>query len=78
MFERCPANQYCNHVQVLRCKRLQPSSASGSMKAARALHTMLTLQLDSYDADRIIVSSKHLSFVELAAPEPKVGQLRSS
>lgn len=36
------------------------------------MHTMLTLQLDSYSADGNVVNTNHLSFVELAAPEPKV------
>lgn len=49
------------------------SSATGSLKPPKAMHTMLTLQLDSFDADRIIISSKYISFVELAAPEAKVG-----
>lgn len=65
----------CITLQVLRCRKLQQSSSSGPPpgKPARALHTMLTLQLDSFDADRNIVSSRHLAFIELAAPEPKVG-----
>lgn len=33
---------------------------------------MLTLQLDSYEADGTPLQRNTLSFVELAAPEPKV------
>jgi hypothetical protein len=36
------------------------------------MHTMLTLQLDSYEADGTLLQRNTLSFVELAAPEPKV------
>jgi hypothetical protein len=36
------------------------------------MHTMLTLQLDSYEADGTPLQRNTLSFVELAAPEPKV------
>jgi hypothetical protein len=34
---------------------------------------MLTLTLDSLDADGVLLQRNTLSFVELAAPEPKVG-----
>lgn len=41
------------------------------------MHTMLTLQLDSYEADGTPLQHNTLSFVELAAPESKVcGQWR--
>lgn len=35
---------------------------------------MLTLQLDSYAADKALLSTNQLSFVELAAPEAKVSR----
>lgn len=38
----------------------------------RSMHSMLTLQLDSYAADGTLLQRNTLSFVELAAPEPKV------
>jgi hypothetical protein len=60
-------------LQVLRCRRLHASAPAAAGKAARGgLHSMVTLQLDSYSADRELLSSTTLSFVELAAPEPKV------
>jgi hypothetical protein len=36
------------------------------------MHTLLTLQLDSFEADGTALQRNTLSFVELAAPEPKV------
>jgi hypothetical protein len=60
-------------LQVLRCKRLHASAPAAAGKTSKGLHSMVTLQLDSYSADRALLSSTTLSFVELAAPEPKVG-----
>jgi hypothetical protein len=70
-----PAHVRC--MQALRSRQLLHSSGSGAPKASRrgggsSMHTMLTLQLDSYQADGSALQRNTLSFVELAAPEPKV------
>lgn len=60
-------------LQVLRCRRLHASAPASAARAAKGLHSMVTLQLDSFSADGAPLTSTTLSFVELAAPEPKVG-----
>jgi hypothetical protein len=66
-------------LQVLRCRRLHASAPAAAGKASRGgLHSMVTLQLDSYSADRELLASATLSFVELAAPEPKVRRMHAA
>jgi hypothetical protein len=64
-------------LQVLHCRRLHASAPASAVRAAKGLHSMVTLQLDSYSTDRALLSSTTLSFVELAAQEPKVGRSSS-
>jgi hypothetical protein len=61
-------------AQALRSRRLLLSAGSGSGRSPKrgSMHTMLTLQLDSYEADGTLLQRNTLSFVELAAPEAKV------
>lgn len=61
-------------LQALRSRRLLHNSGGGGPKGAKrsSMHSMLTLQLDSYKADGTPLQRNTLSFVELAAPEPKV------
>lgn len=61
-------------LQALRSRRLLHNSGGGGPKGAKrsSMHSMLTLQLDSYEADGTPLQRNTLSFVELAAPEPKV------
>lgn len=65
----------CMCLQALRSRRLLYTSGGGGPKGVRrgSMHSMLTLQLDSFEADGTPLQRNTLSFVELAAPEPKVG-----
>jgi kinesin family protein 4/21/27 len=62
----------CDITEALRCRRLL-GNGNGRGGGRRSLHTLLTLTLDSFAADGSLLQRNSLSFVELAAPEPKVG-----
>lgn len=49
------------------------SNSNNKRGGSSMMHSMLTLQLDSYTADGTLLQRNTLAFVELAAPEPKVG-----